>query len=75
MSTAVHSSAIVSPQARLGERVEIGPYAVIGPDAALGDEVVLLGDEITAEELAAKTDTITYEVFCRVSRRVPRLYA
>jgi alanine racemase len=45
------------------------------PDAALGDEVVLLGDEITAEELAAKTDTISYEVFCRVSRRVPRLYA
>jgi alanine racemase len=45
------------------------------PDAAQGDEVVLLGDEITAEELAAKTDTISYEVFCRVSRRVPRLYA
>jgi alanine racemase len=45
------------------------------PDAAFGDEAVLLGDEITAEELAAKTDTISYEVFCRVSRRVPRLYA
>lgn len=44
-------------------------------EAALGDEVVLLGDEITAEELAAKTDTIPYEVFCRVTRRVPRLYA
>jgi alanine racemase len=44
-------------------------------DAAPGDEVILLGDEITAEELAAKTDTISYEVFCRVSRRVPRLYA
>jgi alanine racemase len=40
-----------------------------------GDEVVLLGDEITAEELAAKTDTISYEVFCRVSKRVPRFYA
>ncbi len=45
------------------------------PDVAVGDEVVLLGDGITAEELAAKTDTISYEVFCRVSRRVPRLYA
>ena len=44
-------------------------------EAAVGDEVVLLGDGITAEELAAKTDTISYEVFCRVSRRVPRLYA
>lgn len=43
-------------------------------DAALGDEVVLLGDGITAEELAAKLDTISYEVFCNVSKRVPRLY-
>ncbi|HEU4889636.1 MAG TPA: alanine racemase [Thermoanaerobaculia bacterium] len=48
------------------------------PDAALGDEVVLLGrqgtDEIAAEELAAKLDTISYEVFCSVSARVPRVY-
>ncbi len=44
------------------------------PDAAVGDEVVLLGDGITAEELAAKIDTISYEVFCAVSKRVPRLY-
>jgi alanine racemase len=44
------------------------------PGAAPGDEVVLLGDGITAEELAAKLDTISYEVFCAVSKRVPRLY-
>jgi len=44
------------------------------PGAAAGDEVVLLGDGITAEELAAKLDTISYEVFCNVSARVPRLY-
>jgi UDP-N-acetylglucosamine acyltransferase len=37
VSTAVHASAIISPGARLGERVEIGPYAVIGPDVELGD--------------------------------------
>jgi alanine racemase len=47
-------------------------------DAAVGDEVVLLGaqkgDEITAEELAAKLDTISYEVFCNVGARVPRVY-
>lgn len=46
------------------------------PGCAVGDEVVLLGAQgnevITAEELAAKTDTISYEVFCRVSKRVPR---
>jgi alanine racemase len=42
--------------------------------AAVGDEAVLLGDGITAEELAAKTSTISYEVFCRISARVPRVY-
>jgi alanine racemase len=45
---------------------------------AAGDEVVLLGrqgnEEIPAEELAAKLDTISYEVFCGVSARVPRVY-
>ena len=48
------------------------------PDAALGDEVILLGrqerDEIPAEELARKLDTISYEVFCGVGARVPRVY-
>lgn len=42
--------------------------------AAVGDEVVLLGDGITPEELAVKLDTISYEVFCNVSARVPRVY-
>jgi alanine racemase len=43
-------------------------------DARIGDEVILLGDSITAEEVAAKTDTISYEVFCRITKRVPRRY-
>jgi alanine racemase len=43
-------------------------------DAVAGDEVVLLGDGITAEELGKKSQTISYEVFCRISDRVPRLY-
>lgn len=44
--------------------------------AAVGDEVVLLGSQgdetITAEELASRTNTISFEVFCRISARVPR---
>jgi alanine racemase len=44
------------------------------PDAAAGDEAVLLGDEIGVEELAAKLGTISYEVFCSVGARVPRVY-
>jgi alanine racemase len=48
------------------------------PQATLGDEAVLLGkqggDEIAVEEHAARTGTIAYEVFCRISARVPRVY-
>jgi alanine racemase len=49
-----------------------------GIDAELGDEVVLLGcqpgDRITAEELAALSGTISYDVPCSVTARVPRVY-
>lgn len=32
----VHSTAVVSPGAQLGEGVEIGPYSVIGPQVTIG---------------------------------------
>lgn len=45
---------------------------------AVGDEVVLLGSQggetINAEEIASLIGTISYEVFCNVSARVPRVY-
>ncbi|HET7704492.1 MAG TPA: alanine racemase [Thermoanaerobaculia bacterium] len=48
------------------------------PGAACGDEVILLGrqgdEEVTVEEIAAKIGTISYEVLCGVSARVPRVY-
>ena len=44
------------------------------PEAQFGDEVILIGGEITADELAKRTGTISYEVFTRISRRVPRVY-
>jgi len=48
------------------------------PDAQAGDEVVLLGrqgDEmIDADEMAALIGTISYEVICSPSQRVPRVY-
>jgi alanine racemase len=47
-------------------------------DVRLGDEVVLLGSQgreaISVEELAARAGTISYEVFTRISQRVPRIY-
>jgi alanine racemase len=46
---------------------------------SVGDEVVLMGCDqsgncIRAEELASWAGTIPYEVFCGVSKRVPRVY-
>ena len=49
------------------------------PGAAVGDEVLLLGrqgaEEITADELAGHAGTISYEIFCGVGPRVPRVHA
>jgi len=49
-----------------------------GPKVRVGDEVVLIGtqgdEEITAQEWADLLGTITYEVVCRFSNRIPRNY-
>lgn len=37
----IHSTAIVSPLAKLGANVRVGPYCLIGPHVELGDECVL----------------------------------
>ena len=37
----VHPTAIVDPEARLGEDVSIGAYCVVGPGVTLGDRVAL----------------------------------
>jgi alanine racemase len=48
------------------------------PDVAVDDEVTLLGRQgsecIDAEDVAALSDTISYEVLCGLMERVPRLY-
>jgi len=49
------------------------------PEVQVGDTVVLLGSDaeghsIRAEELAAWSETIPYEFFCGISKRVPRIY-
>ena len=48
------------------------------PKVSLGDAVVLMGrqgqEQITAEEIAEKIGTISYEVLCLVGKRVPRVY-
>jgi alanine racemase len=48
------------------------------PDCAVGDEVVLLGKQgsqyISANEIAAKAKTISYEVLCALGKRAPRVF-
>ncbi len=39
-----------------------------------GDEVVLLGEELGAWDLAEQADTIAYDILCSFSERVPRRF-
>jgi alanine racemase len=52
--------------------IDLGPETEVRP----GDEAVLIGrqgeEQILAEEVAARLDTINYEVTCGISPRVPR---
>ena len=53
--------------------VDVGNRAV-----KIGDEVTLIGwqgkNKITAEELAALSGTIPYEIVCGLGSRIPRIY-
>jgi alanine racemase len=48
------------------------------PDVAVDDEAVIIGcqgqEEISVDELAEICGTISYEILCGISARVPRLY-
>ena len=77
-------------RARASWRVHGKPCPVVGrvcmdqlmvdvtdvPDVHEGDEAILWGGTVSdsAEDIARKTDTISYEVLCGVARRVPRVY-
>jgi len=39
-----------------------------------GDEAILFGEELSADEVAHKIGTISYEVVCAIGKRVPRIY-
>jgi len=62
--------------------VDVGPAAEASQEgddqAPIGREAVLIGaqgeERITAEEIAARLETINYEVTCGLTSRVPRVY-
>jgi UDP-N-acetylglucosamine acyltransferase len=41
MSVRIHPTALVDPDARLGEDVEVGPFAIVGPNCQIGDGSVV----------------------------------
>lgn len=53
--------------------VDVGDHEI-----RMGDEAVLIGSQgknkITAEELAALSETISYEIVCGLGSRIPRVY-
>jgi alanine racemase len=48
------------------------------PNVKIDDEVILIGEKdglkITSEDLAMKTNTISYEITCGINQRVTRVY-
>tara|TARA_R110001592_G_scaffold11569_3_gene56928 strand:- start:2296 stop:3453 length:1158 start_codon:yes stop_codon:yes gene_type:complete len=44
------------------------------PDARVGDEVILWGEGLPADEIAQCCNTIAYELFCQVTRRIHYIY-
>ncbi len=44
------------------------------PDLKPGDEVEIFGENVLCETLAQQSGTISYELLCAVSKRVPRVY-
>ena len=40
----------------------------------IGDDVVLFGDGLSADEVARYADTVSYELFCKVTKRVEFVY-
>lgn len=47
---------------------------VTGIEVSVGDAATVYGGAVPLEELAQKLETITYELCCAISARVPRLY-
>lgn len=43
------------------------------PGAQIGDRVVLWGRDLPADEIARHAGTLSYELFCHVTERIPRI--
>ena len=46
----------------------------VDENVKIGDQVEIFGEHISLESMAKDLDTISYEVLCLISKRVPRVY-
>ena len=49
-------------------------FVKVDDSVKVGDKVTIIKDNEHIEEIAKHLDTITYEVICSISKRVPRVY-
>ena len=46
----------------------------VDDNVSKGDEVILFGGQVSVDDVAKRLSTISYEVICGISKRVPRIY-
>ena len=61
----IHPTAIVSPQAIIGEKVKIGPYSIIGPDVVIGEGTHLHGHIVIEGKVTIGKENEIYP-FCSI---------
>ena len=54
--------------------MDVSMIDVTNIDCKEGDEVVIYGEDLPAQVLADKLDTIPYEILANISNRVKRIY-
>ena len=60
MTNEIHHTAIVSPEARLGEGVKIGPYCVVGAKVTLGDNVSISSHAVIEGNTVVGDNTVVF---------------
>ncbi len=60
MTNLIHETAIVSPKAKIGNDVKIGPWCIIGDDVELADRVNLISNVMIDGKTFIDEDTIVY---------------
>src|SRR5215510_15310463 len=71
----IHPSAIISPTAKIGEKVSIGPYSVIGDNVTVGDNVTIMAHCVIYQDVRISDGAMIHSHCviregCRIGARV-----